>query len=206
MKYKFRCFCDKLSKFFAKIIIAHRKPIIVFAFLFLIGFITGIFTAAEYAKDLTCEFLINVYLYSWLIRESTYITFFLTMSVFYLIIVFCVSVFTMNKFLIILFSVFFVLGAYIYGFDICVVFVCLGLSGIVLGAITFGVLGLIITFLIILIFAIASKRCTNKLTKGSFCNNAEYFKVYLILAVISLLLLFLICFVFNIIHIFVIVE
>ena len=206
MKHKLKFLGSFISRFFAKLIIEHRKHIIIFAIIFLIGFITGIFTASEYSNNLSCEYLINTYLYSFLLRDSTYITFYLTMAVYLIIIVFCICMFTRNKVMIIIFAIIFSLGSYIYGFDICIIFVSLGIAGIVLGSISFGFMGVILAFVIIVILSIASKRCTNKLTAGRFCNNFEYFKLYFSLLLVVLVVLFLICFVFNVIHIFVIVD
>ena len=206
MKQKLKYFRNSFFALFRRLILEHRKFVIIFSILFLISFITGIFTSSEYAQDLTCENLINKYLYSFLCNDVNYLSFFLTMTIYFIIVSIVIIVFTHNKIFMILLTILFMLGSYIYSFDICVIFVSLGLSGIVIGFVSIGILGMLITFLIILNLAMSYTRATSKFKNNNLCNNTDYYKLYLLICFMVIILIFLLSFTFNIIHIFVIVE
>ena len=80
----------------------HKYYIILFVVLFLIAMITGIVTCTQYAEDITCENLINTYLYSFLKKDYTFFSFFLILAIYF----FAISLFTIffinNRFLLFL--------------------------------------------------------------------------------------------------------
>ena len=205
MKRRIQEIKQSFIAFFVKVIKNYRKFLIIWGILFLIAFITGIFTASEYSKDLTCENLINIYLYGLLKRETTYFSFFLTMAIYYIFLSLYVYFTTKNRLMVIINTIIIMLASYIYGFDLFVIFVCLGLSGIIIGFITLGIMGLCVAFLFLLMYSIIVKNNLNKSCESRE-DKLQVFKVSLLLISLSVLILFLISLVFSIIHIFVIVE
>jgi len=187
-----------------RILSKYKWYIIVFFIILLIGYITGVLTASKYASDLTCDNLINVYLYSLLKKEIKPITYFIILSIFYGLIVLFFVFFTRNKFMVLLDAFLLFLIAYISGFDICVICVCLGLSGILLGVLTYGVLGLVVFFNLCTIMAIACS--VSGCQRNGELNMRGLWQVYGVMFLVSILCLFLISFIFSFIHLFVIVE
>ena len=187
-----------------RILSKYKWYIIVFFIIFLIGYITGVLTASKYASDLTCENLINVYLYSLLKKEIKPITYFIILSIFYGLIVLFFVIFTRNKFMVLLDAFLLFLIAYISGFDICVICVCLGLSGILLGVLAYGVLGLVVFFNLCTIMAIACS--VSGCQRNGELNMRGLWQLYGVIFLVSILCLFLISFIFSFIHLFVIVE
>lgn len=180
----------------------HKFFLLVFFIIFFIGFLTGIITCSGFAKDLEVKNLINPYLYDFLRNEMTFFSYFLTLSVFFVLLslftIFCVR----NKFFIGLSAIILFLLAYIFGFDLCVVIICMGLAGVVLGVIFMGLLGFLIFSLFICILAMVCKR----ILKDKNCDDKKMFlKAVLCLICLALIILFFYCLFFSLIHIFVIV-
>lgn len=178
--------------------------LILFFAIFLVGYITGIFTAGSYAGDLSAESLINSYLHNVLTKSMKSTTYFLVLTLFFAVIVLFVVFFTRNVFFIVVDCVVMLLLSYIAGFDITIIFVTLGISGIILGFLTYGLVGLLFFANLSLIFAIASKLSTKR--RNCEIKDKGYIKLYFTLFLVGVLYLLLISMVFSIIHIFVIVS
>lgn len=204
MNDKFERFKYNISNIASRFFKKYKNYLLVFFIIFLFGFLTGIFTCSSYASDLSCENLINKYLYNFLCNSSTFLSYFLTITIYFLILcsftIFCVK----NKFLLILDMFVLFLIAYVFGFDLCIVVVCLGLSGIILGIIFLGIFGVLGIFNYLCIMSIVAQNvCAKDGCKEEFkC----YFKNCLIFVFLAIVILFLSCLFFSIIHIFVIVE
>ena len=69
MKEKFSKAKSIIFELASKLIIFYRNYLLVFFVVFLIAFITGIMTCSKYASDISCENLLNKYLYSFLVRD-----------------------------------------------------------------------------------------------------------------------------------------
>ena len=184
----------------------YKTYLIIFSIVFLIGIITGILTCMEYSADVTCENLINKYLYNFLINEVNFFSLFLSMGIMLVIVVCLVGILTRNKFFVILDGILLSLMAYVYGFDLCIICNCLGLSGVIFGILFWGVLGVCIFALIIIIFSIACKRVRDYKNSCKSFSNSDYFKLYICITILTLVVLLVMCILFSIIHIFVIVE
>ena len=187
----------------SRLLKGNISHLIIFVIIYLLGYITGIFTAAKYAKDLTTENLINTYLYSVLTKDMATITYFLVLTVYFVLIVLIFSLLTRNKIMLILDGIILFILSYIAGFDICVIFITLGFAGIVLGFITYGIIGLLFFTNLCLILSI-SATAINCRKKGILVGK-DIAKTYTALAAIGAIYLFLIAVLFSIIHIFVIV-
>lgn len=187
----------------ARLLKEYRWYLIIFFGLFLLGYITGIFTAGRYSGDLSCENLINTYLYSLLTKDTKTITYFIIISVYFLVVSLFFIIFTRNKFMIVIDAILLLLIGYVAGFDICIIFICLGLSGIVLGFISYGVIGLLFFANLCLILSISSKMAMCK--SNTEIRNKGFFKFCFVLILIGALYIFLISFIFSLIHLFVIV-
>lgn len=187
------------SRFF----ICYKNYLLVFFIIFLFGFLTGIFTCSQYSSDLTCENLINKYLYNFLCNEMNFFTFFLILSLFFLLISVLTIILIRNKFMVVvnIFAMF--LMSYVFGFDLCIVVVCLGLAGIILGILFLGVLGVGVFGAYISIMSIVCSQAFRKDTCNTF---KSLFANCLVFVLIAIILLFFSTLLFSIIHIFVIID
>ena len=143
MDEKYQRIKNNIINFSSRFLKNYKYYLLVFFILFLIGFLTGIITASDYSKDLTCENLINIYMYSFLKREMTFFSYFLTMALYFAILLLFTTLLVRNKFMIVINTIILVLIAYIFGFDLCILMICLGLAGVILGALFIGLLGIV---------------------------------------------------------------
>ena len=206
MKEYFERLKGILSNIIFKFFSCYKIYMLVFFVVFLIGFITGIMTSASYASSIDCEHLINSYLYNFLIRESTMFGLFLTLAI-YLCIVFVLMItLSKNMFLIVIDSILLFLMAYIYGFDLCIIIVTLGVAGVFFGILIWGLLGVLLFFILISLLSLICSKVREEKRSCSSNEKSYYVKAYIVFLIISLFVLFLMCILFSIIHIFVIVE
>ena len=206
MKDGIRCFVDTVCRWFVKVIFNHKGWIFAFAIVFLIGFITGIMTTVNYLDVVTHENIINKYLIELLTNKSTYLSFFLMLTLWYLIITILSIWFTKNTFFVVFNFIVLLIMAYIWGFDICIVVMTLGLAGVIYGVLILGLLGLFVFLSIIIIMSIA---CKKFFVTKNHCDNdltTQYFKTFCIFIVLGIVLLFVMAILFSSIRIFVIVE
>lgn len=177
--------------------------IILLCIIFIIAFITGILTCIEYSDIVTCENLIDKYLYSFLKNEINFLSYFLTIAIFYLLINFICFLCVNSKLFTIINYVIFSLVSYIFGFDLCIIFLSLGLSGIILGVFFRGVVWVLVFFIYILFLATISHYT---FSKDRCVDKKSLFKLYLILSFVALIVLFVSIILFSTIHIFIILD
>lgn len=206
MKEKLKRFGYMLSSDISRLVYIHRYYLIIFAIVFLISFITGVMTCVNYSSSISCEKLINIYLLSYLKKDSSYISFFLMHSLYFLIVALFVTVLTRNIFVIIIDGVILSFLSYILGFDVCVVIISLGLSGVIFGVLVYGLLQLCVMLCLIVLMSIASRRVRDKKSVCQIYENSQYVKMYCVFFVLAILILFVLSILFGIIHIFVIVD
>ena len=149
----------------SRFVCCYKLYLLVFFIIFFIGFLTGIFTCSGFAKDLEVKHLINPYLFDFLKNEMTFFSYFLTLAVYFLILCLLTIIFARNKFFIGLNAILLSLLAYIFGFDLCVIIICLGLAGVILGLIFMGLLGIFIFSIYICILSIVCKKVLKDKTK-----------------------------------------
>ncbi len=184
--------------------VAYKRYLLVFGILFLISVLTGVLTASKYSSVLEQENLINRYFHSFVCNDINFFGFFLMMSLIFVAWCLVIVLLTRNTFFVVVNVLIFMLFAYIFGFDLCVVIICFGLIGVILGLLVQLIFGVLIFVVIMLLLAISIKRFRNhNLCRLSQKN--EYLHLYLWLTVVGLVLLFLFCLSFSIFHIFVIV-
>lgn len=190
--------CDKIKKLWRD----YRIYIVILSVFLLLGLITGILTCSEFSKDLACENLINRYLYDFLIRELNWLSLFLIFGVLFFIICLLSMLLIRNKLTLFIFYFLLFLMSYVYGFDLCVLIVCLGLSGVFFGIIIYGLLGILVFLIYIVFLSYLSKIIFSK------CNTTKKIsiKACFLTWIIGLIILFFLVLFFSIIHIFVIVE
>lgn len=186
-----------------RIIRAYKGFFILFFSLFLLGFVTGIFTAGGYASDLSAESLINEYLYKVLTKSTKSITYFLILSFYFAIVVVFSGVFTRNIFFVVVDCIIMLLASYVWGFDITIIFVCLGLSGIILGTLTYGLIGVLFFVNLSLVFSVASTLSFRR--RNCEISGRGLGALYFSLFGVGEVYLFFISIIFSLIHIFVIV-
>lgn len=206
MKEKIKKIAYILSSDFKRLVYEYRYYLIALGLVFLISFITGILTCINYSASISCDKLINTYLLSYLKKDTSYLSYFLMLGLCLLIICIFVILCTQNLFVIILDGLMLSILSYILGFDVCVVIISLGLSGVIFGVLIYGFFQILIVFNVILIMSIAIKRCRTKKKNCDAVSNSEYIKLYLIFVIITLIIIFLHSILFGIIHIFVIVD
>lgn len=183
----------------------YKIYILVLSVFFLIGFVTGILTCSGYSKDLSPDNIINIYLLDFLKRDLNWISLFLIISIYFILLCFLTVMFVRNKLMLLIMIIISTLLLYIFGFDLCVLIVCLGLSGIFFGIVFYGIIGLLIYFLYIIMLSIISKSIISKKINDRYCNKVR-FKECVIFSLIGVILIFFMVFFFSVIHIFVIIE
>lgn len=187
----------------SRFVMDYKNYLLVFFIIFLFGFLTGIFTCASYSSDLEVSNLINKYLYEFICNDIGYFSYFLTLAIFFAIICVFTILFVRNKFMLCINVFLLFLMAYVYAFDLCIVIVCLGLSGIICGALFLGVLGILVFLSYICIMSIVAKNIISKdrcIELKMVIHNCLYFFV------LAIIILFLSSILFAIIHIFVIID
>lgn len=206
MKEKFsKCF-DQIKLSFLKLLVLHKGWLAIFLVVFLLSFITGIMTCVHYLDIVTYENLINEYLIELLSKKSTYLSFFLMLLLWFSVVIVVVIYCTKNIFFVVVDFCLLALMSYIWGFDICIVVMTLGLAGVIYGILFLGVLGLVVFGIITLIISIA---CKKFFVTKNVCDNEmkrEYFKVNCLLILLGIAILFVMSLLFSSIHIFVIVD
>ena len=202
MNDKFERIKNNCFSIASRFLCCYKYYLLVFFILFFIGFLTGIFTCSGFAKDLEVEHLINPYLYDFLKNEMTFFSYFLTLAVYFLILSLFTVICVRNKFFIGLNAVILALLAYIFGFDLCVVIICLGIAGVILGIVFMGLLGVLVFSIYICMLSLICKR----ILKDKNCDDKKIFlKTILFLILLALIVIFFYCLFFSLIHIFVIV-
>lgn len=199
----------KIKYFFAynlkKLWCSYKIYIIILSVFFLISFVTGIITCSQYSSDMKCENLINKYLFDFLANEINWLSYFLIMIVFFTILCWFTLITLRNKFMSIIHIVLLFFMGYIYGFDLCVMIITLGLPGIFFGCLFYGLFGIVLFLLhiILISFLLKNLYCKDTYQKviiKSLCKST------LVINLLGAVILFLSVFFFNVIHIFVIIE
>lgn len=206
LKEKFLKFNDQIKLSLLKILNYHKGWLVIFFAVFLLSFITGIMTCVHYLDVVTYENLINEYLIKLLTKDSTYLTFFLMMLLWFCVVTIACVLLTKNLFFVIVDFVILGLMVYVWGFDLCIIVMTLGLAGVIYGVLLLGVLGLLIFFVIVLVLSVACKKFF--ITKN-ICDNEvkrDYFRLFLVLIFCGTAVLFVMSLLFSSIHIFVIVD
>ena len=181
----------------------YKVYIIILSILFLLAFVTGILTCSKYSDIIEIDRLIDKYLLKFLKLEITFFSYFIYLTIFFLIYTLFVIFFTRNKFFIVVDIIIFLLLSYIFGFDLFIIISTLGLAGIICGVLFRAILGIVLFYLIILIISVAIKRYKMR----HYCiSHKEIYKAYLILILFSIVTIFLFAIMFSVIHIFVIID
>ncbi len=204
MKEKTEKFKSVFLNFSSRLISVYKYYLLVFFVLFLIGFLTGLITASGYSKDLTCDNLINPYMLDFLKKEMTFFSYFLTVGIIFLLLCILTMLLVRNKLLIVLNAIIMMIFAYIFGFDLCVIIVCLGLAGVVCGIFFWGIPWLLIFVIYLIIMSIQAKRVICKDVCAKY--SKEFCKLIWMLAGCALVMMLVSILLFSIIHIFIIVE
>lgn len=206
MKEKFSKLGDYIKLSCFRLLNYHKGWIFAFSVVFLITFITGIMTCVHYLDIVTYENLINEYLIKLLVKDSTYLSFFLMMLLWFLVVSVVVIICTKNLFFVVIDFILLGLMSYVWGFDICIIVMTLGLAGVIYGIVFLGVLGIIVFISILLLMSIA---CKKFFTTKNVCDNEtkkDFFKLFCVVILLGIVVLFVMSLLFSSIHIFVIVD
>lgn len=206
MKDKFYRLKNTLIYNASKFLSFYRWCLLVFFIIFLFGLITGILTASNYASIITYENLINKYLIKFLLKETSYLSYFIRLSIYFIIISLSVIFFTKNWFFVIVDGVLLAILGYIYGFDLCIIIISFKLSGVIFGIFVLGLWGLIIFLCLISIISIAIRRFLDYKKSCDIQEKTYYPKIYITFILLAILSIFFKSLFFAIIHIFVIVD
>ena len=188
-----------------KMLSFYKGYLLVFFIVFLIFFITGIMTSVHYLDSITYEHLINDYLLEFLTKERGFWGYTLILSAWYLGVCCFVIFTTRNGFFVFIDGIILSLGSYIFGFDVAIMVVSFGLSGVIFGIFVQGFLGVLLFFLIILIMSVATKRYI-VLRKNCSAIDKNCFGVYITIIILGIGIIVINSIVFSVIHIFVIVD
>lgn len=197
---------DRLLGGFCKILNELKYYLIIFTIFFIIAFVTGILSASKYSQDITAENLINETLLEFLKKEKgvfslffSYYFWFFTLSLF-------IILFTKNLFINILEVIALMLLAYIIGFDLCVIFFSFGLVGIIFSIFIYGILMLFVCMTLIFILSFATKLLKNKVNCLVSRDKRGLKSVYLTFLILQFVILYVLCILLSILHIFVIID
>lgn len=183
----------------------YKIYILVLSVFFLIGFVTGILTCSGYSKDLSTDNIINVYLLDFLKRDLSWISFSLILSIYFIILCILTVVLVRNKLMIVIMAIVSMLLLYLFGFDLCVMIVCLGFAGIFFGIVFYGIIGLLVYFLYIIMLSMIAKSIMLKKINDKYCIKVG-FKFCFLFCILGTILIFMLVFFFSVIHIFIIIE
>ncbi len=206
MKDKFYKFRYAILQSFGKLLVMHKVLLCIFCIVFLVCFITGIMTCVSYLDVVSCENLINEYLLKLLQKKSTYLGFFLIMTMWFCVVSFLAIVCTKNWFFVCINFVSMAFFSYVLGFDVCIVVMTLGLAGVIYGVLFIGIGGIILLFLEMLIMSLS---CKKFMVTKNVCNRElswQYWKVFLVFLLLGTAIIFLFSILFSSIHIFIIVD
>lgn len=206
MKERLKRFGYMLSSELKRLLYIYKYYLLIFAIIFLIAFITGIMTCINYSSSISTDKFINIYLLSYLCKDTTYLSYFLMLGLYYLLVTLFVMFFTRNWFVIIVDGILLSLLSYILGFDTCVFVSTLGLSGVIFGVLIYGILMITVMLTIIMIMSIACRRVRDKKNICEMVESSQYFKMYIVFLLLGALILFFHAITLGVIHIFVIVD
>lgn len=197
---------DRLCNTFVKLIKDLKYYIILFLIFFIIAFITGFLTASKYSSGLSYSNFINEKIVEFLKKEKSTLSLFLSYYFWILLLSLFTICFTKNLFLNILEIISFMLYSYIIGFDLCVFIYSFGIIGFVFGVFIYAVLMILTMLTYLFILAIATKILKNKSVCIGKGNIKDIRKTYFLLLLLQCFILFLLCILFSILHIFVIID
>lgn len=190
----------------SRFLLYYSKYLITFSVILLICFVTGIMVCSHYTSIISVENFIDKYMLSFLRCDSNLIGFFLIHGAFFLAISLGVILLTRNAVFVIIDAIAYAIISYIFGFDVCLFIVCLGMSGVIFGILIYGIFGLLILLLLGLIMAVAIKRIRGKKQVCETYDKNGYLKIFTTLLFLGCVLIFLMALLLSIIHIFVIVD
>jgi len=200
IKFKYLLLCN-LKKLWSE----YKVYVLLLSVFFLIGFITGILTCSGFSKDLSCDNIINIYLLDFLKRDLNWLSLFLILSIFFVLLIVLSTIFIRNKTMIVITTLIFMIFLYIWGFDLYVMIVCLGIAGIIFGILFYGVIGIFVFFLYAIFLAIIFKAVITKRINDKQFVSVK-FKMCFLFCILTVILIFFMVFFFSVIHIFIIVE
>jgi len=205
MKEKYIRFKNFFNVQCKRILSQYKFCLVIMFFIFLVGIITGIMTCSRYSSEVTCDNLINKYLLDFLTCDTDFLSYFLILSIWFIILSIFTILFVRNKFMCVIINILIFFMAYIYGFDLCIIIINLGLAGIILGIFIYLLFGLFLFFVYILMVSILCKKIWSKTGCDNLSKN-DNIKINLLLIVLGIVAIFFLSFFFSLIHIFVIVE
>lgn len=204
MNCKYDLFKHNLNCYFKKIFLNIRGYFLLYLLLFIIAFITGIFTASRYIDDISYDNMLCTMLIDFLKRDKGIFSLFFSYSIWYLTFILFIVFFNKNIFCGIVNVVVLFFFSYIIGFDLCVIIVSFGLTGIIFGVFVYGLFSILAFLSLIIIISLSFKRFR---LKYSLCGEErkELMCNYILFAVLGLASILLACILLSIMHIFVII-
>lgn len=195
-------FKSDLALFFKR----YRLIIILLSCAFVLGLITGIFTASNYSGDLTLDNIPDGELVAFLSGEKGSFGVFFSYAIWFVIALLLIIFCNFNKFCAFVNFVYILVRGYILGFTVFSIIALFSLAGII-NVIIIVPFWLAINFLVILISSICISKNKVIQTFGRHCyanNNPRDFLVLLNILLFSIL--FLLCMIMPIIRITIIVN
>lgn len=185
----------------------YKVTIIILSCVFILGLITGIFTASNHSSGLELENIPDDNLISFLCGDKGSFSVFFSYLVVIIIAVFCIIFFNLNKLCALINYIYIFIRGYILGFTIFALISLFSFAGIINAVIIIIPFWTIINFFIILISSICIAK--NRIIKcyGKHCYSNKNPRNFLILLCLLLTaILFLMCMCFPLIKITIIVN
>lgn len=189
----------------SKILSYYRWYLLVFFIVFLISFITGASTCTHYIDSITYENLINKYLLEFLSKDKGFWGYVFILSAWFVGICLVVMLFTKNKIFVVIDILILSLCSYIFGFDVTVVILSFGLTGIIFGVLVQFICGLLLLFLLMFLLAYVVKRLF--VFRGNCITiDNQWWRVLSLIIIAGIIVIIINTVLLSGIHIFVIVD
>lgn len=192
-----------ISSFFRK----YWLSIILLSCAFILGTITGVFTASKYSGKLELEHIPDDAFVSFLCGDKGSFSLFFSYFISFVLILVITLLLSKNKLCTILTFFYILARGYIFGFTIFALITLFGLAGIINAIIIICPCWIILSFLLILIASISIMKNSLLRRYGKYCYESLNIRaIWMILVVLFFIFLFLMCMIFPVIKITIIVK
>ncbi len=199
----FYAFKNSISNFFKK----YKGILFGLIFVFIVGVIVGIFTSSKFSGDMGLDNIPDSNLVNFIKGEKGSFGIFFAYLLKYLLIALFIIFLNFNRFFhIITYLLIGILG-YVWGFTVAGIITLYSIAGIINVAIIFVPFDLIITCILIIITSISiDKYKIYKKFGSTSCSYLNYNKIYFLLCLLLVIVLFVKCMILPVIHITIIVN
>lgn len=175
----------------------YKKLLIILGLLVLFGIVVGIITASKVSGSITIKNLLDKNLYNFLAGKKSNFGLFFSYLFSFLVLASLIIFLNFSPWLMIFTFISLIFYSYFIAFNVTCIIVLYPLGGIINTILIIIPCGCMLTFILLLMAAIAIKRgILFKRYGGEYtnrCQTINYVKVYIILLLLSIIVLFIMC-------------